>query len=113
MKRPGVGAVGMNAEVNIDETTGSTSIGNVVCLLIYGAGTGTVGSGDKLNVFYSGQLCGTGTATIRTSGTWQVVGGSGALTSANGTGFFALSHSNAFGSNPCVDTMDGTFRKTP
>jgi hypothetical protein len=34
MKLPGVGAVGMNAEMNIDETTGSTSIGNVACLLV-------------------------------------------------------------------------------
>lgn len=112
MKFPGAGATQMSAEINLDVNQASGS-GVSVCFVAYGQGTGTIKSGSSINVFFNGRICGTGTGIDSTSGDWMVTGGSGSLSSANGTGFAAISHSDSIGTHPCVITMDGTFRKTP
>jgi hypothetical protein len=112
MKLPSTGAISVNAEFNADFTdTTSTGVGS--CLFAYGAGTGTVKSGDKINFNYNGQLCTSGSGIDATSGTWLVTGGTGKLVNASGTGLFSVSHKDTFGTFPCVDTMDGTYRATP
>jgi len=112
MKLPSSGAVKVSAELSYDVNE-VTDTGLSVCFGAYGAGTATISSGDKININYNGQLCGSGTGIDSTSGTWLVTGGTGTLANARGTGLYSISHSDLFGTSACVETMDGTYRAKP
>jgi len=108
VKLPQVGKVSLNTELNLD-----LNLGNGLCDVSYGIGTGSTKSGDTVNFLFNGQFCFGSVIADTFSGTWLASGGTGKLANANGTGFYSESVSPSFGVNPCVFTMDGTFRKTP
>jgi hypothetical protein len=113
IKLPQAGAVTLNTEINLDPSNTAVTIGVSVCFGAYGIGTGTIKNGDTINVFYNGQICGTGTGIDNVGGTWLVTGGTGTLANASGTGLFSQNMPDAFSTSSCVYTMDGAFRKKP
>jgi hypothetical protein len=108
VKLPQVGAVSLNAELNLD-----LNLANGLCDVAYGIGTGSTKSGDTVNFLFNGQFCFGSSVADTFSGPWLASGGTGKLASANGTGLYSETVSTSLSTQPCVFTMDGAFRKTP
>ncbi|HUY17903.1 MAG TPA: hypothetical protein VMV15_01640 [Candidatus Binataceae bacterium] len=111
----GLGKSTLTASINLDANTNTPNgAGDGFCDLASGPGTITAANGDTISIDFTGSFCvGFTFLNFVVNGGYTIVGGTGRLASAAGTGNYAVTASEVSLPGEAAVTMNGTFRKKP
>jgi hypothetical protein len=115
LKSKGLGNSTLVANLNLDATTNlPNGAADGFCDLASGPGTITAANGDQVTVDFTGSFCvGFNFVNFVINGGYTIVGGTGKLANAAGTGSYAFSASEITLPGEAAVVMNGSFRKKP
>ncbi|HUY18794.1 MAG TPA: hypothetical protein VMV15_06165 [Candidatus Binataceae bacterium] len=113
LKATGLGHSTLDASINVDTSTLTPNgAGDGFCDLASGPATVTAANGSTAALDLTGSFCvGNSFVNYVLNGGFTVVGGTGHLANAGGTGNYAISAPEAFGDSPAAVVMNGAMSK--
>jgi hypothetical protein len=113
LKATGLGHSTLDASINVDASTLiPNGAGDGFCDLASGPATVTAANGATAALDLTGSFCvGNSFVNYVLNGGFTIVGGTGKLTNAVGTGNYSITAPEAFGDSPAAVVMNGALSK--